>query len=191
MQNSLEQLYNQNKYNQLTAKNSQAWFRKEITNIEQYGISADVVLREGGKQTTSIEPGSLYFFYYSPKFKDTLPYYDVFPMVIPYASTPNGFIGLNLHYLPVFARVKLLDALMQFATNPRLDRTTKINYTWALVKTMSKSKLAEPCIHRYIGGYVKSRFVKVEPKDWFSACMLPVQKFRKQSAGAVWKESLS
>ena len=90
-------------------------------------MTSDRMLREGGKQTSSIEPGSMYTYYYSPKHKDTLQYYDVFPLVIPYRETENGFIGLNLHYLPPFYRIKLLDALMKYASNDKLNRNTKLN----------------------------------------------------------------
>lgn len=188
---TLETLYKRHQYDRNIATKSMQWFKREMQTMEMYAINSDKVLREGGTQTTSIEPGSMYFYYYSPKHKDTLEYYDTFPMVIPYDTTSNGFIGLNLHYLPVFARVKLLDVLMKFATNTRMDKTTKIQYSWQAVKGMSKFKWAEPCIHRYIGGYVKSRFVKIDPENWFHACMLPVQRFKKASAETVWKDSLS
>ena len=42
--------------------------------------------------------GRMYFYFYDPKTKDTLPYYDKFPLVIPIERYPDGFLGLNLHY---------------------------------------------------------------------------------------------
>lgn len=181
---SLEQLFKENQYNRSIADKSRNWFRQQSKILR--GIHADQVLREGGEQVSSIVPGAMYAYYYSPKYKDTLPFYDTFPLVIPYGMTNNGFIGLNLHYLPPYFRVRLLDKLLEYATDDKLDKNTKIKYSWALVTRASTQKWAEQCIHRYITGYVKSRFVKVHPQDWFNVAMLPVARFQKQSQEQVW-----
>lgn len=181
---TLQQLFEKNKYDRDTALMSRNWFRQQSKLLA--GVTSNQVLIEGGKQSRSIIPGSMYAYYYSPKYRDTLPYYDVFPLVIPYAMTDNGFIGLNLHYLPPYFRVRLLDRLMIFATSETLSANTKIKYSWALIQRAAAQKWASQCIHRYITGYVKSRFVKIHPKDWYNICMLPVQQFRKQSAQTVW-----
>lgn len=182
---SLESLFNKYQYDRSIASNSRNWFRKQSKLLS--GVTSNQVLKEGGEQTGSIVPGSMYAYYYSPKHRDTLPFYDVFPLVIPYATTDNGFIGLNLHYLPPYFRVRLLDKLMQYATSEKLDKNTKIKYTWALAKQASTQKWASYCIHRYITGYVKSRFVKIDPTDWFNVSMLPVAQFRKDSQENVWR----
>lgn len=186
----LEQLYLQNRHDRNIARKSAMWFRREITYINQYAISSDVALREGGTQTTSLTPGGMYMFYYSPKFKDDLEYYDTFPLLLPYDMTPNGFIGLNLHYLPPLYRIKLLDKLLDISSDKALTKDTKLKYTWATVKGTASMKWAGPCIHRYISGYVKSRFVHVSPENWFTAALLPVQRFKKASDNKVWKDSL-
>ena len=48
-------------------------------------------------------------FFYDPKFKKTLPYYDTFPLVLPLETYNDGFLGINMHYLPIPLRVNLLD----------------------------------------------------------------------------------
>ena len=60
------------------------------------------------------------------KLKEELPYYDKFPLVFPWRRLEDGFIGLNMHYLPHFHRVQLLTRLMQFATNKNMDENTRI-----------------------------------------------------------------
>ena len=55
-------------------------------------------------------------FFYDPKHKDTLPYYDRFPLSVIIGPAKGGFYGLNLHYLPPVLRAKMLDALMDIAT---------------------------------------------------------------------------
>lgn len=186
----LENLYLQNRYNRDISAKSAQWFRREATYINQHGISSDTALREGGIQSTKLSPGGMYMFYYSPKYKDELDYYDTFPLLLPYDTTPNGFIGLNLHYLPPIYRIKLLDALLDISGNKSLTPNTKLKYTWSTIKASASSKWAAPCIHRYIGGYVKSRFVEVSPENWFTAALLPVQRFKKMSDSKVWGNSL-
>ena len=43
--------------------------------------------------------GRLNMFLYDPKYKDKLPYYDVFPLVLPIQRYSDGFLGINFHYL--------------------------------------------------------------------------------------------
>ena len=40
----------------------------------------------------SIVPGNMYLFLYDPKYKETLPYYDTAPLVIPFKSVAAGFL---------------------------------------------------------------------------------------------------
>ncbi len=67
---------------------------------------------------TKVMPGRLYMYAYDPKMKKELPYYDRFPLVFPFSKTQDGFIGLNMHYLPYPLRVGLLDKLIGFKSHP-------------------------------------------------------------------------
>ena len=60
-----------------------------------------------GKKT-KVDIGSMYLFRYDAKFKDKLPYFDAFPLCLPFEPTNNGFWGINLHYLPYLLRVKIV-----------------------------------------------------------------------------------
>ena len=42
--------------------------------------------------------GRMYTFFYNPKTKDKLPYYDRFPLSMILGQDSDGFIGLNFHY---------------------------------------------------------------------------------------------
>jgi hypothetical protein len=129
-------------------------------------------------------------FYYDAKHKDTLPYWDKFPLVFPFRKLPDGFIGLNMHYLPYYQRVQLLDRLSEFANNKTLDNDTKLKFSWATIQSMSKLKIAEPCVHRYLSTHVRSPYRLVDGSDWATAMVLPVQQFVGRSAAKVWQESL-
>lgn len=132
--------------------------------------------------------GGLFFYVYDAKHKDKLPYWDRFPLVIPIAIYNDGFLGLNLHYLPPVGRAKLLDALLRFKRRANSPRAyMKLSYE--LLKHTVDIKLFQPCIHRYLTGHVKSQIVKVSDRYWERAAMLPVQKFTGATDREVWRIS--
>ena len=62
-------------------KESREWFMKKAKNLRSINRDAlmdEEPLRKSGKQIV----GSMQMFFYDPKHKDTLPYYDAFPLVI-------------------------------------------------------------------------------------------------------------
>ena len=127
-------------------------------------------------------------FFYDPKFKKTLPYYDRFPLVLPIERYSNGFLGINLHYLPIPLRIRLLDELMDYSTDTNFDSKTKINANYSKLKNV---KLLKPTLKRYLAGKVKSRFRRVDADEFTVATLLPVQRFSKSSAAKVWNDSRS
>ena len=88
MENNLELLFNKHKFDKSIKDKSSSWFKKQMLGMAN--VKSDTVLREGGKQYSSIEPGSMYMYYYSPKHRDSLEYYDTFPMVIPSSVSLYG-----------------------------------------------------------------------------------------------------
>ena len=94
---------------------STAWFRDKIRQIVPKRIAEGQMrsmIRAGDHSTRPIY-GIMNLYYYMPKYEKTLPYYDVFPLVIPIKRLPGGFLGLNFHYLSVPMRVKLLEIIAQ------------------------------------------------------------------------------
>jgi hypothetical protein len=119
--------------------------------------------------------GKMYFFWYDPKHKDTLPMYDRFPLVFPIERYPDGFLGLNLHYLSFRERSSLLNTLMKFRNNNKMNATTKLRVTYDLLNSTSKIAGAmRPCIKRYLFTQVRSSFVEVTADEWDKAMQLPV-----------------
>ena len=55
---------------------------------------------------------NMYMFYYHAKHRDTLPYYDGFPLILMMGPATGGFYGVNLHYLPPVLRARVLDAVL-------------------------------------------------------------------------------
>jgi len=125
--------------------------------------------------------GKMFFFFYDPKYKDTLPIYDRFPMVFPIERYDNGFLGLNLHYLSVPERRLLLSELMSFATNQRLTPRTRLKLQYSLLQNTKRlSTLSRPCIKRYLTTHMRSRFVEIMPDEWAHVLALPVADFVKK-----------
>lgn len=129
---------------------------------------------ERSKSTAMI--GRLYFFKYDPKWKSKLIQYDRFPMCFPFKRTPDGFLGLNLHYLTVSERSSLIDSLMRFSNNDRMDESTKIEMNYDILQsTYGLKSLSQPCIHRYIFNHCKSRFIEIYSYEYDKAIQLPVE----------------
>lgn len=174
----------------LTARTSEAraWFRKRIKamgNINQNTLLKDDYLIAKSRPT----PGRMFMFAYDPKHKETLPYYDTFPLILMVGPAENGFYGLNLHYLPPLIRAKLLDKLMETANNQRFDETTKLKINYNLLSSVAKFKEFEPCFKYYLSEHVQSKIVMVQPPEWDIAIFLPTEQFQKKSNNYVWKES--
>lgn len=164
------------------------WFRakaREVKRVNTRGMLADSTDR----YRQSMTPGNMFTFYYQPKHRDTLPYYDQFPLIFPIAIDKEGILGINLHYLQPVLRAKLLDALYEHLSNDKLDEKTKMQATYAVLKNASGFNLVKPCIKRYLKTHVRSRFVKVYPTEWDVAAMLPTQQFVKESSSHVWAQS--
>jgi hypothetical protein len=188
---TLQDVFERNQYDLLTAvKKSKSWFDTQVTLLTRQNLTPQKVLAGNPDQlTTTLVPGNLYMYGYDPKLKAELPYYDRFPLVFPFRKTPNGFIGLNMHYLPYNLRIMLLDRLLVFKTNNRMDETTRLKYSWATIDGVSKFDAAIPCVKQYLTGHVKTQFRKVNAEDWATAMLLPVERFVGASKQEVWTES--
>ena len=167
---------------------SREWFMKKSQELSN--VNRNLLMKENPiilKNRTII--GSMFMFFYQPKHKDTLPYYDSFPLVIVLKPAEGGFLGLNLHYLPPVLRAKFLDSLLEYTNNDRFDETTKFSLTYNLLERAAKMKYFKPCIKHYLTDHVRSRFAMVEAPEWEIATFLPVADFQKARAQTVWKES--
>ncbi len=184
-------VFERNKYDLLTAvKRSRTWFDQQVLLMSKQRITPQQVLNGNVSQnTTRITPGHLYMFLYDPKLKNELPYYDRFPLVFPFSKTEDGFIGLNMHYLPYALRISLLDRLLVYSSNAKMNETTRIKYSWKLIDGVSRYKIAEPCVKRYLMSNVRSTFRQVNSSDWATAMLLPVERFIGASKQEIWGDS--
>lgn len=162
------------------------WLRSKIKDLKP---TRQALLNDKERLKTNTIIGRMYFYYYDPKLKDELPYYDRFPLVIPIERYQDGFLGLNLHYISPRQRIELLDALSDFATNSKYDETTRLRLSWAKLKTVGKAFKAKPCVKRYLFKHVDSRFLEITADEWDIAALLPFQNFQGATANKVYNDS--
>jgi hypothetical protein len=150
------------------------WLQSKITELNptQSALMAD---RQRLKTRSLI--GKMYFYYYDPKHKDTLPYYDRFPLVIPIEKYNDGFLGLNLHYIHPKYRITLLDKLVEVASNRNYNEQTKLRISYRYLQASSKIFEATPCIKRYLFSHIQSRFLEIQADEWDIAALLPMESF--------------
>ena len=140
--------------------------------------------------TKKFRIGSMYFFAYDPKGKNELDYYDKFPLVIPLESYTDGFLGLNIHYLPIRYRLHFMRMLMPRAILNDDNEIMRLRITYQMLDASRRYKEFRPCVKRYLYSHIRSRILAVEPEEWDVAMYLPVQQFKKATAAKIWKESV-
>jgi hypothetical protein len=113
----------------------------------------------------------------------------MFPLVFPIDLRKDGFLGINLHYLPPVLRAKLMNAIYQTINNDAYNDTTKLKISYSILSNASKYRYFKPCIKQYLATHVQSSYLNIEPTNWDSALMLPTEQFKKATKEQVWKDS--
>jgi len=162
---------------------STEWYRDKI---KEFGTPTSLDLIRDGKRDTRPFYGKLNMFLYDPKFKKQLPYYDTFPLVLPLEMYPDGFLGINMHYLPIPLRIRLLDRLVDYTNNTKFDESTRIVADYSQLK---KIDVLKPTLKRYLSGHTKSQFRRMDADEFTIATLLPVQRFKKENETKVWADS--
>lgn len=167
------------------------WFREESQAVKPSEARRKVRSEFLANGKALITVGRLYMFMYDPKTRETIPYYDAFPVVFPFQKTPNGFLGLNMHYLPPTYRAILMDRLYLLINNERYDDSTRLQkISYDILTSMSRFKFSKPCVKHYLYNNVMSRFIYVHPEHWEMALFLPLEQFRKTTKNRVHLDSI-
>ena len=174
---------------QLNTKDSLDWFRKQLRGMKR--VSRQGLLKDPEVQLARrILPGRMYMYFYDPKHKKTLPYYDRFPLIVAVKPAPGGFYGLNLHYLPPILRARLFDGLLQYEVGDG-DFMKKMRITLGRLQGVSKLRFYKPCYKHYLNKQIDSRVVQVPASNWDFTLFLPSEQFKKAGVSKVWKDSRS
>ena len=171
-------------------RRSAQWFRDKIKGIKGdlrnrfsstnaakfYREAEDKVNPNVMKRRANL--GDIFCYYYNPKYRNELPYYDMFPMIMLIGTDQDTFTGLNFHYLPPKFRAILLDRV-----NAKVGKGI-INW-----KKISKIPQVAPTIKRYRFDHIMRKVVPIEENEQEIAIFLPLERFRKASKSSVWADS--
>ena len=167
-------------------KESRAWFRKKVQNMR---VGRRSLMREEpiiSKSKTIT--GSMFMFFYDAKHKDTLPYWDSFPLVIAVGPAKGGFYGMNLHYLPIALRAKFLDELMGITGDKKYNEDTTFKVSYAFLNRAASMKYFKPCYKHYLTSQVEGQFALVPAPEWEIATFLPTAQWNGNK-GSVYSDS--
>ena len=169
------------------------WLRTKINEL--YGakqVRQQKVFRDSQK---ILQPGDrkfvgkMYMFRYNPIRKDQLPYWDEFPLIFVLNIYRNGFLGMNLHYLPPKIRTDFLLALDNLRSNDHMDETTRIRVSYELIRDTARLNTGLPIVRRYLKRGILSNIIQVLPNEWAIASLLPTESFTGASKNKVWQDT--
>ena len=154
------------------------------------GIKPEDLFRRGGYDrarmtSRKVVYGKMFFFEYDAKYKETLPYWDRFPLTIFFDFQPPHMIGLNLHYLTPYMRAGLMDQLNRYRNQKENNSDTFLRLNW---KQLSRIPEVKPAVKKYIINRVKLA-VQVPADEWDIAIFMPVARFQKASEQQVYSDS--
>jgi hypothetical protein len=173
-------------------KEAMRWFSEQVRRL---AYSPAQFIRQEQEVYDSVAKGSvgigrMYTYYYDPKHKATLPFFDRFPCVFVIEMYSDGFLALNVHYLRPSDRAALLEQLFEYQNNARISANKKLKLSYSLIAGFAKSRLAKHCVKRYLKNHIKSRLMKIDSEYWPMVAMLPMQEFDGKdfkSMNQVWK----
>jgi hypothetical protein len=167
---------------------SKDWFIRKIKSITR--ITPSKILNDDSLIVRS-KPliGRMFMFLYDPKGKETLPYYDRFPLILMIGPAKGGFYGLNLHYLPPRTRAVFFDRLMDYMTNQKYDESTRLRLSYSMLSSTAKMRAYAPCFKHYLFKHIVSKTVEVLPKEWEIALFLPTDTFIGETSATIWSKT--
>ena len=173
------------------SRKSIAWLNTRTRTLRSSPATlAKEIINDGGR-SGPFSIGKLYHFAYDPKTKEQMPYYDIFPLVIPLNKYDDGFLGMNLHYLPPLYRATFLDKLSGFAIMSAPDEIKRLRVSYEILKAAQHYPEFKPCLKKYLFTQVKSKIMTVHPNEWETALFLPTANFKGAPLSKVYSESLS
>ncbi len=120
------------------------------------------------KEIKSVKPGSKamklgmgVMFVYDAKWKKSLPFWDRLPFSVILTKYPDGFLGINLHYVPWARRLQLVKKIYKLKKNHRRITYPMIKKAWATAKL--PEALLMLSIRRYLYSHIRSQ---IKLFDW-------------------------
>ncbi len=152
--------------NRFSSTNAAKFYREADNKVEK------AILKK------RIELGDLFCYYYNPKYRATLPYYDMFPMIMLLSAEKETFLGINFHYLRPKWRAILLDRV-----------SAKIGGGLPKWSKLRNIRQIAPTIKRYRYDHIMRKVVPIKENEQEIAIFLPTERFRKSAKAKVWADS--
>lgn len=172
---------------------STEWLKAQLQNFTPYARkvkSSEVLSDKRYDPTTRMIAGQMFVYVYSAKYKDTLPFWDQFPLVIILKIESDHILGLNLHYLPPELRARFFDALLEtLNTNNIINERSRLILTYNLLKSASRYKYFKPCIKKYLTSNIKSKIVRIPQEEWVKTLFLNSASWQNAGQATVYKWS--
>ena len=137
--------------NKVTGQVSEDFFRSRL--IDELGSTN---FDDDATDTAGFAPGQLYFFTYSAQTKQ--PYYDMYPLSYVIEYQKGGFLGCNLHYVPLTQRDELAISLLN---------------------NSAEGAVAVPrqTLHKYLYTGVRGTPYRIPNAEWSDVAQLPTERF--------------
>lgn len=151
------------------------WINKKAMDLTAGHVQKTLLNSERGSKAIV---GNLYFFKYDPKLKQTLTKYDKYPMAFPVKMYKDGFLGVNLHYLPIGERKQFVKRVNEYKETSDEDRT-KINAELIAMLEHTKRiyKMMPKAVHRYLLPHARSKFIRILPEEYEKAVQLRIDEW--------------
>ena len=122
------------------------------------------------------KPGKMYLFHYDAKHKDTLPIWDSYPLIFVIETYKDGFLGLNMHFVPPLVRQRIFVAFLKNAMLNRKDEIMRLRLDYKISLALAGTKVLQPTIKRYLFSQLRSPIKLVPSEYWEDILFLPFQK---------------
>ena len=141
----------QNILNKVSGQVNEDFFRQQL--IQELGSTN---FDDDAADTGGFAPGQLYFFTYSAQTKQ--PYYDMYPLAYIIEYQKGGFLGCNVHYVPLTQRDELATSLLN-------------NSAQGAVAVPQRT------LHKYLYTGVRGQPYRIPDSEWTDVAQLPTEKF--------------
>ena len=141
----------QNIMNKVTGQVTEDFFRSQL--LEELGST---YFYDDAADTAGFAPGQLYFFTYSAQTKQ--PYYDMYPLSYVIEYQKGGFLGCNIHYVPLTQRDELATSLLN-------------NSVQGAVAVPRRT------LHKYVYTGVRGTPYRIPNAEWSDVAQLPTERF--------------
>ena len=177
----------------LNSRTGMNWLRNRINDVhgddrvthKDLVKASEIILQPAARKFA----GKMYMFRYLAEGRKTLPYYDKYPLIFIVEMYKDGFLGMNLHYLPPKLRIDLLVKLDRYRSNDKFDETTRLRINYELVRDSARLYSGLHILKRYKKNMIKSNIIQVLPDEWAMAALLPSSNFIGAGKTTVWNDT--